>query len=85
MSRPLKSETLSDFLSLIEECQQKRPWAEECLKNEDLLTQDYLHKLELGTYKGRTKIATAISINRKNRRYSKVLKEAQICNDRPED
>lgn len=73
-----KSEIISGFLNLIEDCKRKLPWAEECVNEQDKLTQDLLHKLELGDYKSRAKVATALSINRKDRRYYKDLVEEAV-------
>jgi hypothetical protein len=51
---------------------QYRFYSEE-VNNQDKLTQDYLHSLELDNLKcdGRSKIATKLMVNRKDRRYYK--------------
>lgn len=67
------SKYLSEFLNFISEVQSCYIFCEEEMKKQDKLTQDYLHSLELDNlrYKERSKIATRLSTNRKDRRYYK--------------
>ena len=67
------SEYISEFLNFVAEARvQYRLYSEEVAK-QDKLTQDYLHSLELDDlkYNERSKVATKLAINRKNRRYYK--------------
>lgn len=67
------SECIKEFLDFVAEAQvQYRIYSEE-VNNQDKLTQDYLHSLELDGLKcdERSKIATKLAINRKDRRYYK--------------
>lgn len=67
------SEYISEFLNFVAEARtQHKLYSEEVVK-QDKLTQDYLHSLELDGLKcaDRSKIATKIVINRKDRRYFK--------------
>ena len=67
------SECISDFLNLVADAQTKyRVYVDE-VNTQDKLTQDYLHKLELGELKceERSKVATKLAINRQDRRYYK--------------
>lgn len=67
------SEFISEFLNFVAESQvQCRIYSEE-VNNQDKLTQDYLHSLELDGLKRdeRSKVATKLAINRKDRRYYK--------------
>ena len=67
------SEYISEFLNFVAEAQvQYRLYSEEVTK-QDKLTQDYLHSLELDDlkYNERSKIATKLAVNRKDRRYYK--------------
>ena len=67
------SECIAEFLNLVSDAQAKyRVYADEVNK-QDKLTQDYLHKLELGELKceERSKVATKLAINRQDRRYYK--------------
>lgn len=67
------SEHISEFLNFVAEAQVKYKLYEEEVNKQDKLTQDYLHKLELGDLKcdERSKIATKLAINRQDRRYYK--------------
>ena len=67
------SEYISEFLNFITEVQSPYRFCSEEVNNQDKLTQDYLHSLELGELKcdERSKIATKLAINRKDRRYYK--------------
>ena len=67
------SEYISEFLNFISEAQVKHRIYSEEVVNQDKLTQDYLHSLELDDLKcdERSKVATKLAINRKDRRYYK--------------
>ena len=65
------SEYLSEFLNFVSEAQSHYRFCSEEVNNQDKLTQDYLHSLELDGLKRdeRSKVATKLAINRKDRRY----------------
>ena len=67
------SEHISEFLNFVTMAQNQHRIYEEEVNNQDKLTQDYLHSLELDDLKRdeRSKIATKLAINRKDRRYYK--------------
>ena len=67
------SEYLSEFLNFIAEAQSHYRFCLEEVDNQEKLTQDYLHSLELDGLKRdeRSKIATKLAINRRDRRYYK--------------
>ena len=67
------SEYLTEFLNFVSEAQSHYRFCSEEVKNQDKLTQDYLHSLELDGLKcdERSKVATKLAINRKDRRYYK--------------
>ena len=67
------SEYISEFLNFVSEAQIKHRIYSEEVVNQDKLTQDYLHSLELDDLKcdERSKVATKLAINRKDRRYYK--------------
>ena len=67
------SEYLSEFLNFVAEAQSQYKFCSEEVNNQDKLTQDYLHSLELDDLKRdeRSKVATKLAINRKDRRYYK--------------
>lgn len=69
----LPSEYISDFLNFIAAAQSHYKFCLEEMVNQDKLTQDYLHSLELDElkYNERNKLATKLTINRKDRRYYK--------------
>lgn len=69
----LPSEYLTEFLNFIKDAQSHCKFCEEEMHNQEQLTQDYLHKLELDELNcaERSKIATKLAINRKDRRYYK--------------
>lgn len=71
MTNPSKD--LSNFLNFISNANSHYNYCCEELTKQEKLTQDYLHSLELDNlnYKERSKIATQLSINRKDRRYYK--------------
>lgn len=65
------SEHISEFLNFVTRAQSHYQFCSNEVNNQDKLTQDYLHSLELDDLKcdGRSKIATKLMINRKDRRY----------------
>ena len=67
------SENISEFLNFVSEAQSHYKFCLEEEANQEKLTQDYLHSLELDDLKckERSKIATQLAINRKDRRYYK--------------
>lgn len=67
------SEYISEFLKFVSEAQTQYKLYSEEVKKQEQLTQDYLHSLELDDlkYNERSKIATKLAINRKDRRYYK--------------
>lgn len=67
------SEYISEFLNFIAEAQSQYKFCSEEVNNQDKLTQDYLHSLELDALKRdeRSKVATKLAVNRKDRRYYK--------------
>ena len=56
------SQQISEFLQLMEQAQRSYTYSAEEVQRMELLTQDYLHKLELQScsYHARTRVATAI-------------------------
>lgn len=69
----LPSNYLSEFLNFISEAQSHYRFCVDEMETQDKLTQDFLHSLELDELKckERNKLATQLSINRKDRRYFK--------------
>ena len=67
------SEYLTEFLNFVSEAQTQYKFYSEEVKNQEKLTQDYLHSLELDGLKRdeRSKVATKLAVNRKDRRYFK--------------
>lgn len=67
------SEYIAEFLNFVAEARIKYKFCSEEVNNQDKLTQDYLRSLELDGLKcdERSKIATKLMINRKDRRYYK--------------
>lgn len=67
------SEYITEFLNFITEAKSQYNFCSEEVNNQDKLTQDYLHSLELDDLKcgERSKLATKLAINRKDRRYYK--------------
>lgn len=67
------SEYISEFLNFITEAQSHYRFCSDEVNNQDKLTQDYLHSLELDGLKRdeRSKVATKLAVNRKDRRYYK--------------
>lgn len=66
---------IAAFCRLIADAEKDYAWNQAEMKRLDALTQDYLHKLELGEldYRGRAKIATKIAECRKQRRACKDI------------
>ena len=73
MTNKPSSTYLSDFLDLVANAQIRYRVCNEEISKQDKLTQDYLYSLELDNLdRGeRSKMATKLSINRKDRRYYK--------------
>lgn len=67
------SEQLTNFLNFISAAQSHYIFCDEEMKKQEKLTQDYLHSLELDNLNcgERSKLATKLAINRKDRRYYK--------------
>ena len=67
------SEHISEFLNFVTEARTQHKLYSEEVAKQDKLTQDYLHSLEFDGLKcdERSKIATKLAINRKDRRYFK--------------
>ena len=59
-SKPKFSATISEFIEMMESASKDYAWNYNEVNRMDKLTQDYLHKLELGNldYKERAKVAT---------------------------
>lgn len=74
-------EVISNFLKLTSNIESEYRIASELLEEQNQLTQDYLHKLELGKLNAveLTKVAKSIQDNRKERRkYKNDMEYAQI-------
>ena len=67
------SEQITNFLNFITAAQSHYKFCEEERERQDALTQDFLHSLELDNLScgERSKLATKLKINRKDRRYYK--------------
>jgi hypothetical protein len=67
------SEYITEFLNFISDVKSSYSYCYEEMQNQDKLTQDYLHMIELEDlkYEERNKIATKLVTNRKDRRYFK--------------
>lgn len=67
------AEKLTSFLNFITDAQSHYKFCLEEMKKQEQLTQDYLHSLELDNLKcnERSKVATKLATNRKDRRYYK--------------
>lgn len=72
-SAPKFSSVISDFVKMMENASRDYKWNYDEEKRMDKLTQDYLHKLELGglDYKERAKVATQLARCRQARRECK--------------
>ena len=77
MAEKKPSECISEFLNFVSAAQKSYPFYIEEMNTQEKLTQDYLHSLELDGLKcdERSKIATKLAINRKDRRYYKDRSE----------
>ena len=75
--KKIRSKELENFLNFVDECMRDYTYNQEKLTTEENLTQDLLHSLELGDMKcdERSKVATRLAINRKDRRYYKDVVE----------
>lgn len=73
MNGLIPSEQLSSFLNFIAAAQSHYNFCLDEMHKQEKLTQDYLHSLELDDLKcdERSKLATKLAINRKDRRYFK--------------
>ena len=73
MANKLPSTYVSDFLDFVTNAQVRYRICSEEMNTQEKLTQDYLHSLELDDLdrSERSKIATKLSTNRKDRRYYK--------------
>lgn len=67
------SQQISGFLQLMEQAQKSYIYSTEEVQRMELMTQDYLHKLELQScsYHARSRVATAIRVCRTERRQHK--------------
>ena len=70
-----KSEIIKEFLDMVAESSHQLEWASEERSKQEKLTQDLLHKLELGGYKDRNRVATQLAHCRQERRYYKDIEE----------
>lgn len=72
---PQFSQTISDFLAMMDNAKKDYEWNESERKRMEALTQDYLHDLELMElgYKERAKIATQLAKCRRERREHKDM------------
>ena len=72
----LKSEIISDFLGLIEECKIYDSIADDKIDLANKATQDMLHKIEFSKdYRERGRAATQLHYIREDRRHYKDIKE----------
>lgn len=73
MNNKLPSEYLTEFLNFITDAQSHYNFCSDEMKKQEQLTQGFLHSLELDSLKcgERSKLATKLSTNRKDRRYYK--------------
>lgn len=74
-NEPLISEILSSFIKLMSKAEDKYELMRTLMFKEEELTQDILHKIELGGYDNRNKLATQLKHNRQDRRYYKDITE----------
>ena len=67
------SEKLAEILGFMHQCEVDYKYFYEKVNEEDKLTQDILHKMELGDlkYEERAKLATRLQTNRRDRRHYK--------------
>ena len=74
------SQFIKTFLDFVENAKSDYNFNLEAMKNEERITQDYLHKLELEglNYRERSKIATQLAANRQARRnYKDAVEELE--------
>ena len=73
MTNKVPSEYITEFLNFVSNAQSHYRFCCDELNEQDKLTQDYLHSLELDDLKcnERSKLATKLAVNRKDRRYYK--------------
>lgn len=71
--KPKFSSSISEFVQMMENASKDYAWNYDEVNRMDKLTQDYLHKLELGEldYKERAKVATQLAQCRRSRRECK--------------
>ena len=82
------SHFIKAFLDFVENAKSEYTFNFEAMKNEERITQDYLHKLELEglNYRERSKIATQLAANRQARRnYKDAVEELSPIVDFFED
>lgn len=74
------SQIIKEFLDFVDRARSEYNFNLESMKNEDRITQDYLHKLELEglNCRERSKIATQLAYNRQARRnYKDAVEELE--------
>jgi hypothetical protein len=73
LTNKLPSEYITEFLNFVSDAKSHYKFCCDELNEQDKLTQDYLHSLELDDLKcnERSKLATKLAVNRKDRRYYK--------------
>ena len=79
-NRLLPSQYIKTFLDFVENSKSDYSYNFEAMKNEERITQDYLHKLELEglNCRERSKIATQLATNRQARRvYKDAVEELE--------
>ena len=74
-TNPMFSETISSFISMMENAKRDYEWNAQEVVRLDALTQDYLHHLELDglDYRERAKVATQLANTRRDRRNHKDM------------
>ena len=77
MNKTKGSDIVKQFLDYATECERKYRYAYEKVGEQDKLSNDLLHKLELEdiNYKERNAVAKKLQTNRKDRRYYKDITE----------
>lgn len=86
--RILPSRVIKTFLDFVDNAKSDYNYNLEAMKNEERITQDYLHKLELEglNCRERSKIATQLVANRQARRnYKDAVEELELIVDFFED
>ena len=77
----MPSQFIKAFLDFIDNAKSEYNYNLEAMKNEERITQDYLHKLELEglDYRERSKVATQLVANRQARRiYKDAVEELEL-------